>query len=160
GAQGYEVWYATAAAGPYKLARSTADTAYSKTYLTPGTRYWFKARAFVMEDGSRVCGAFSAAVCGVPLGRARITQAYASGATRIRLAWESVPGATGYVVSIAGASGGAYTPRLTTAATACTLTGLAPGTAYHLKVTPYTRLHTATYSGPASGSRAVRTLPK
>ncbi|HSK69232.1 MAG TPA: fibronectin type III domain-containing protein, partial [Candidatus Limnocylindria bacterium] len=159
GAQGYEVWYGESLNGPWKLARATGDTAYAKTYLEPGVRYWFKARAYVTEEGARVCAAFSPPVCGVPLAKAKITEAFASGATRIRLAWEPVPGATGYVVSVAATSVGPYEPRVTTTATACTLTGLSPGTAYFLKVTPHARIFGTTYSGIPSGYRSVKTLP-
>lgn len=157
GAQGYEVWYAKASSGPWLLARTTQERTYTRTYLTPGERCWFKVRAYKMEGTEKIRGAFSAAVSGAPLGRPSITSSYAAGTARVCLAWDAVPGATGYQILASGSALGTYVPVLSTSATACAPTGLLPKTAYFFKVVPYTRYNAMTCCGPASGHRAVRT---
>ncbi len=157
---GWEVYRATAAAGPYVLARVTSAERILNYYLTPGTRYFFKVRGYLLIGGARVPYThFSAAKSGVPVSKTVIASAEATGRNRIRLTWKAAPGASGYLVYRSSSPAGPYTALRTTAATALTVTGLSPGTSYWFKVQAYKRIYTTNYYGPVSGYRRVRTLP-
>ena len=160
GASGYEVWRAESAAGPYTIVKWTNATSFSNTYLTPGKRYYYKVGAYNIVDSVKcVSGLVGAANAGVPLAKASVTQAVATGKDRIKLAWAAVPGASGYQVLMATAAAGPYAPVLTTSALGATKTGLLANKAYWFKVRAYKRIYTTNYYGPLSGYRSVRTLP-
>ena len=159
-ADGYEVWYGTAAAGPYRLAKVTGDTAYSKTYLRPGVRYFFMVRAYIMEDDARVCGAFSAPVAGVPLAKAVIIKTSSVSTSQIKLTWKKVDGATGYEVFRSRSKTGTYAAIRKINALSMTVTGMKPGNTYYFKVRAYKKINTTYYFGPISAYRSGRTLTK
>ncbi|HSK69966.1 MAG TPA: hypothetical protein VLA21_11955, partial [Candidatus Limnocylindria bacterium] len=158
-----EVWWNTSSSGTYRLAKTTASTSFTKTYLQPGARYFFKVRAYQtvvnkwIAYGDRAYGDFSPAVSGVPLAKPVILSAVSAARGRVSLAWAAVAGAGGYRISAAPTPAGTYAPLAATAATAYTLTGLRPGTVYYFKVTAFRKYYTATYYGPESGYKGVKT---
>ena len=159
-ADGYEVWWGESEKGPFRLAKYTAALSYTKTYLKPGTRYWFKVRTVQMVGGQRKISNFRSARAGVPLAKPSILSAAAAGKDRVRLAWAAVPGATGYRVLMCASPAGMYTEAFTTSATYGVKTGLLPGKTYWFKVQPYTRIYRDSYYGPVSAYRAAATLPQ
>ncbi|HSK68838.1 MAG TPA: fibronectin type III domain-containing protein [Candidatus Limnocylindria bacterium] len=163
GATGYEVWRAEFKAGPYALVRSTAATSWSNTYLTPGKLYWYQVRSTnsvstIGFNGTAASTLFSAPAGAIPLAKAAITSAAATGKDRVKLVLTPVPGASGYEVQVSSTAGGAYRVLRRVSAATFTLTGLNPDTAYYFRVRAYRTVSAGTFFGPLSGYRGVRTL--
>lgn len=159
GASGYEIWRSTVQAGPYKLVRKTTATTFTNTYLTPGTRYFYKLRTFDTVAGSDfVSGKYSAAYAGIPIAKTTITKAVGLSTSRIQLAWSTAAGATGYKISISTRAAGPYSVIKSISGTTITLTGLQPGRTLYFKVTPFKRVSTSSYYGPVSGYKAATTM--
>lgn len=109
GADGYEIWRATAPAAPeseWERVKSVMDgstTVYTNHDLTVGTTYYYKMRAFVLDSaGERVCSEFSdinympAAV--VMTSDNAPYMPYSNSTTHVRLVWREVSGAYGYQI--------------------------------------------------------------
>ena len=155
GAKGYEVWIATAKAGPYTLVKTTAATSFSNTYRKTGVRYYYKVAAYTTSGGSRYyLTPLSAPVSGVALGKARVTGAGSASAARLTITWTPVPEATGYRVLRSTSPGGVYTRVAATTAAAFTNTGLTRNRTYYYKIQAYKRIGTTNYLGPVSAYRA------
>lgn len=61
-ADGFQVWMAESAGGPYKIVKTVEDgtaTSYTKYSLESGKTYYFKIRAYVDVDGKKTFGAYS-----------------------------------------------------------------------------------------------------
>ncbi len=158
GADGCEVWYSTSKTNGYTLAKATTTLGFTKTYLSPGTRYFFKVRAYNLVGGDRVpSSAFSAPVTGVPLAKPVILSATATGVDRVKLVIAPVAGASGYRIYTSATAAGTYKLKLTTTASTVTVTGLKPGTSYYFKVRAYRRIYTTNYYGPLSAYKAMKT---
>ncbi len=157
GVAGYELWWGESSTGTFKLTKDTTATTFTKTYLTPGTRYFFKVRAYNLIGRMKQFFPFSPVKAGVPLAKAALTSAAATAKGSVKLTWNAVPGASGYQILLGIAPAGPYAAVKTTAATTCTLTGLNPGTMYYFKVQAYKRYYTTNYYGPASGYKSVKT---
>jgi hypothetical protein len=158
GADGYKLFSATAAAGPYAVVAYPTGTAYTKSYLTPGTRYWFKVCAYATVGGVKIeSSELSAAKIGVPIGPGLIKTIASPSAGRVTLTWDAVSGANGYRVYRATSSGGPYTLVKTTTALSFTNVGLRSRRYYYYKLEPYTRFYTTNYYGPISPVKSVWT---
>lgn len=157
GASGYELCRSTSKTGTYKPVKSTTATTYTNTYLTAGTRYFYKVRAYTMEGGVKKYGSFSAALGGVPLAKSAIVSAAGVSETQVKLTWKKVTGATGYQVFRSATAGGTYKLIKTTTALTYTAGGLQHAKTYYFKVRPYKKIYTNTYYGPLSAYRAGRT---
>lgn len=172
GASLYEVWRASARFGPYALVRLTSSTVVYDTGLTPGKQAFYKVRSAIPVNtvplalglpGAALMvtlptSAFSAPVIGVPISRSSVTSASAAGRERVTLTWSAAPGATAYKVWVSKSPASGYTLARATAATALTVAGLDPDTAYFFKIQPYVQAYPRVYDGPMSGYSAVRTL--
>ncbi|HSK69869.1 MAG TPA: fibronectin type III domain-containing protein [Candidatus Limnocylindria bacterium] len=163
GATGYEVWRAEFKAGPYAPVRTTPATTWSNTGLTPGKLYWYKVRSTNYISTSGFTGTvasevFSAPAAGIPLAKAAIQSATATGKDRVKLVLTAVPGASGYEVQVSSTAGGTYRVLRKVSATTFTITGLTPNTAYYFKVRAYRTVSAGTFFGALSGYRGVRTL--
>ncbi len=163
GATGYEVWRATVKAGPYALVKTTAATGFLNTYLTPGKQYWYRVRSLndvsnYLFNGTVASEILSAPAAGVPLAKATITSASATGKDRVKLVITPVAGATGYEIRVSATAGGTYRVLRTTTASTLTITGLKANTSYYFKVRAYKQIGTVKYYGPLGGYKGVRTL--
>ncbi len=159
GATGYEVYRATSSSGPFQVVKWTTAKTFTNTYLTTGTRYFYKVRAYNIVGGEKcVSGEFGAAKTGVPLGKASIATIAATGKDRIKLTWNALTGATGYEVLMATASGGPYATVKNTTALSFTMTGLAANKTYFFKLRAYKRMYAVNYYGATSGYRSAKTL--
>ncbi|HSK68836.1 MAG TPA: fibronectin type III domain-containing protein [Candidatus Limnocylindria bacterium] len=163
GAGGYEVWRSEFRAGPYALVRATTATSWSNTYLTPGNIYYYQVRStnlitVPLNEGSVPSGNFSAPVGSIPLGKAAIQSATATGTDRVKLVITPVPGASGYQILVSPTAGGTYKVLRKVSASTLTITGLTPNTAYYFKVQAYRTVSAGTFFGALSAYRGVRTL--
>ncbi len=157
GVSGYELWRATSLTGAYTRVYRGGMTQYTNTGLTPGTRYYYKARAWKAVTSKTYYGPWAQPIAAVPLDRPVITSAVATSSTRVLLTWEAVAGATGYKVFMSGTPAGDYAAVRTVNTTSLTVTGLSAWTPYYFKVQPYRRIYTSSYYGPMSGYKSART---
>ena len=69
GAEGYMVYRAAGASGPYTLLRSVDSSTlyFNSKSLTAGQTYYYKVQAYKTVNGSRIYGALSAAASGRPV---------------------------------------------------------------------------------------------
>ncbi len=79
---------------------SYIDRGESKTYLTTGKKYYYKVRAYVLEEqGEKIYGAFSSVCIAKPsLKLPVITKVEVADYKSIKLTYEKVSGANGYVI--------------------------------------------------------------
>ena len=157
GASGYYLWRSNAPAGPYVLRRTTTALSASDTYLTPGTKYYFKVSAYIQSGATKYDmteqGGFKVAV---PLGKATISSVKTDGSARLKVTWAVVPGAQRYIVYRSTSANGSYRKLGTTAALSYINTGLTKGKNYYYKVKPYINIGAVYYYGILSGYKMAR----
>ncbi|MDI9520959.1 MAG: hypothetical protein QM308_07420 [Bacillota bacterium] len=158
GATLYEVWRSTSMNSGWTLAKKTFDTSFSNTYLTAGTRYFYKVRYYVPSfEWDDYISAFSPVAAGVPMAKTRITSLTSPSARRIRMTWAKAAGASGYQVAMASRANGSYkSVRIVTGGTTAIFSGVKSGSTLFFKVRPYRRVYTTTYWGQYSAYRSVR----
>jgi len=66
GAMKYEVWYAPADTGVYKLLTTTTLTGYTQTKLVTGQPYYYKVRAYRLVGTMKVYGNFTSVMIATP----------------------------------------------------------------------------------------------
>ena len=120
GAEKYMVYYSTAKDGPFTAYGITAVPSYTMSKSGAGTMY-YKVRAFVTADGSKVYGAYSDAVHAVP-GQVKNLTATLAASNKAALTWDAVTGAEKYMVYYSATEDGGYTAYGITAATSYTVT--------------------------------------
>jgi delta-lactam-biosynthetic de-N-acetylase len=150
GADYYQVYRATSSAGPFTIirTRSAAYRYYTDTGLTCGQIYYYKVRAYTLSGSTRIYGGFSSIVSIRPV-PAKPTGIYVRrwSPTSIRIAWNSVAGATGYQVARASSAAGPYVVLPSTSRTAYLNTGLTAYKRYYYKVRALRRMGSANYYG-------------
>jgi PKD repeat protein len=138
--QGYNVYRAAAAAGPYtKIASLLPTSDYLDTGLAAATTYYYKVSASLPECESQLTAQRNAktpATCQVPVAPDPPLALNAVGGDKQEtLTWSAPttgPAPTGYAVYRSDTPGGPYTKKADTAATVLTYTdtGLADSTSY------------------------------
>ena len=153
GAHGYQIWRTTGD-GEWTIVKTLGDkgneltdnqggtTAYSNTGLTGGETYTYKLRAFMIEGGRKVFGAYSDEITVAAMPEAPVVTGTSPKATRAQLSWDAVNGAAGYQVWMADSADGEYTivKSVTDGATVYTKYDLTSGSTYFFKVRAYTEL--------------------
>ena len=157
GVTGYQVYYATNSAGPYNKSGTSTGLSYTKTYLTPGTRYYFKVAGYNLVRGAK-CESTnqSSYKAGVALGKSTISSITSPSKGRVTLTWAKVAGLTGYQVLRATSSGGTYSVVKSTGLLTFTNTGLTSGKTYYYKIRPYKTYGTTKYYGVLSAYKSIR----
>ena len=105
----YEVYRSTSANGEYTLVVLTSKTSFTNTSLTCGTTYYYKVRAYGMNNDTKLYGDYSSVVKAAPaLGKVSISKVKASGKKKVKVTWKKLSGASGYQVYCATAKSGKY----------------------------------------------------
>ncbi|MBR3948780.1 MAG: fibronectin type III domain-containing protein, partial [Clostridia bacterium] len=148
GADGYEIY--NAANG--KLWMTSDETTVTVGSLNPGVTYRFKIRAYFTENGQKVYSPFSKTVSEKTLEKdeepdvpdtpvtpavpSKVTGLQKTSATEtsISVKWNASTNATGYILSYKAKSASSWTERSVNS-TSYSITGLAAGTQYEIKVT-------------------------
>lgn len=109
GASGYQLFRATSKNGTYKAVKTLSQLNFTNTALQTGTMYYFKVRAYVNYNGSKVYSPYSdiRAKKAMPLAT-KITRIDSNSKRTIRLQWAKVPDASGYFVYRATSKSGTY----------------------------------------------------
>lgn len=162
GASGYKIYQSTTLDGTYtriKTITSGSTTSYTRTGLTPGTRYYYKIRALNDTGEFAAYSPYSAAVSAVPLppAPANFTATRASNAS-IKLTWSKVTGADGYAVYRSTSADGTFT-RVTYVTSGSTLTytntGLTDNKKYYYKIRAYCLVGTSKVGGPYTAVKSA-----
>ncbi len=157
---GYEIYRATAQAGPYTLLGATASTSYLNSGLTAGKTYYYKARAYKSSGSAKTYTEYSSVISAVPVPSSPASLSAAPVSyNSIRLSWASVAGKSGYRVYRATTPNGTYTLVATTSSNRYTNTRLNVGTTYYYKVQAYRKVgRTKVYGGFSDVVSAVTSM--
>ena len=135
-AEGYQVWRATSASGPFTAVGSVTTTNRICTGLKAGMTYYFKVRGYKDVSGIRIYGDFSSVTSASPISVSTpsgIKAEIASG-TSVNVSWNSVSPASGYQVWRATSADGPFTALGSVSTTNRVCTGLKYGSTYYFKV--------------------------
>ena len=142
GKSGYEVWRSTSPDSGFTLLKSTSGTSYKNTKIAPFVTYYYKVRAYRKVSGVRVYSDFTAVTCAAPtLANVSGVSAVRSGATKIKISWGKVSGASGYEVLMSTAPDGAYAFIKSTTSRSYRNTKLITGVTYYYKVRAYVKVN-------------------
>ena len=134
GATGYVVQRATGAAGgTFASVGSPATTTFDDAGLTTGTTYRYQVAALRGADTSGFSAPVAVTTAGLGAAPANVAVT-ATGATSVRVAFDAVAGAAGYVVQRAEGPAGAFATVASPAAPPYVDGGLQPATIYRYQV--------------------------
>ncbi len=135
GADGYEV-YMKKDGGSYKKVATVKGTEYKASSLKSGTKYSFKIRSYMKEDGETVRSAYTtkSAYTKPASPSVKVTS---SSSGKASVSYKKVTGAKGYEIYCSTSSSGSYKKLKTTAAASYTKSGLKSGKLYYFKVRAY-----------------------
>ncbi len=158
---GYEVENYNASTKKWKKVGSDIKSSANSLKLTKlktGTTYKYRVRAFSKSlfGNKKTYGAYSSTVSVKPL-PAKVTSFKASSltATTAKLSWTKISGATGYTIK-RYVNKKWTTFKTVKGANSLTLTGLAPGTTYQLRIAPYTTVSKKNIYGAYSSTLNVK----
>jgi len=138
GASGYQVYRSTGTSTYYSLVATVTTPLYNNTYLATNTRYNYKIRAYRTVGTTRIYGAYSSVVSGVPIPSVPTNLLVKStGYNSLLISWSAVSGAYGYEVSTSLSEGGSYTILPLTTKTSVTLTNQSTNVPLYVKVRTY-----------------------
>ena len=136
-ADGYELYRARSASGPYSLMKSVTGIETSNYNLSVGGTYYYKVRAYVLtESGDRVYGGYSEAmpITILSVGKSRIKTVSQVSGTSAKIVWAYLSGAKCYEVWRSVNDSNNYELVRTTSGTSIQDNGLKGGQTYHYKV--------------------------
>lgn len=138
GATAYEIWRMADGEGTYTGVRTTTSTSFTNTGLATGTRYYYRVRAYILTDSTKVYGHWSDIVYIRPVPAAPAS-AKAAQVTynSIKVTWSAVAGASKYALYRATSKTGTYSLVAVTTALSYTNTSVNTGTVYYYKVRAY-----------------------
>ena len=152
----YEVYRATAKAGPYSRMSTTTKTEYVNTTSKAGTTYYYKVKA-IYSAKTAANSADSAIVTRTAhLPQPVVKASNVASTGKPKLTWEAIDGAAGYEIYRSTSKTSGFTLLKTAAATATsfTNTGAAAGTTYYYKVKA---IHSNTTANSAETAVITRT---
>ncbi len=138
GAEKYQVYRASTINGIYSSIATTTSLNYTNKYLTTGTTYYYKVRAYRTINGTKQYSPFSSVVYAAskPSKPAPVKVTKVS-STRSNVSWGAVAGATRYELWRANSSNGTYSLIAITGLTNNINSGLSSGRTYYYKVRAY-----------------------
>lgn len=133
-ANGYEIYYATNATGPYSLLKKQGGNSYTFNNAECGTTYYFRVHSYQKADGILYNGQDSdvaSAKADLVVSSLQLTKV---GYTQAALKWKSVTGATAYELYVSESKSDGYRLLDTVKSTSYTHKGLTPGKTYYYKL--------------------------
>ncbi len=138
GAAGYEVYRYNPVTKQFQRLVSAKAVTYTSTGLTTGKAYTFKARAYKTVSGKNTYGGYSKTVAAKPVPAVPgAFKAASTGITSIKLSWNTVSGASGYVIYRYDTAAITYKQYKITTALNFSDTGLTTGMTYLYKIRAY-----------------------
>lgn len=159
GAGGYQV-YRYSAEKWVKVAETTAKSLQLKG-LASGTSYSYRVRAYRVVGGKSYYGAFSSTVlAGTKPAQAKFSAVTSPSAGAVKSVWNKTSGASGYQLQLATNS--AFSSGIKSywlsgnSAVSKSVTGLAKGQSYYLRVRAYRTMNGVNYYGAWSAAKSVK----
>ncbi len=138
GVSGYKIYRSTSKTSGYKLIKTTTSLSYTNTGLTNGKTYYYKVRACYNAASTYTYGSYSDIKSAKPLLGKTSLAAKATSYNSIKLSWNKIPEAKGYIIYRATSSGGTYSKVATVKnATSYTNTRVKTNKIYYYKVRAY-----------------------
>ncbi len=165
GAAGYEVYRATAKAGPFtKIADATTASYTDSTGLTTGKKYYYQIRAYAGPDTDTTYSDFSDIAGKAPVpARPGSFKVSSKTYTSLKLSWTAVNGASGYKIYRSTTASGTYTLIKTiTSGTTTSYTnssGLTLGKTYYYKMRAYTMVSGNAVLGTMTADGSAKVMP-
>ncbi len=143
-ANGYEIYFSSQSASGYTLLATASGTKYTHSGLKNATNYYYKIRAYRLEDGKKVYGSFTSALSvktgGYKVAKPKNLKISSNTTKQIKIKWKKVSGANGYYIyrSTKKASGYKKVKTITKGSTVSfTNKKLKEGTTYYYRVVAY-----------------------
>ena len=161
GVSQYILYVSDSPSGPFGKLTATNLTSFTHTGLTCGKQYFYKVRACRLLGTTTVYEKPSDAISAAPFpavpgSPAAVTSTYNS----IKLSWEPVPDATGYVVYLSSSPAGPFGRLAVTKTNSFVHQNLICGSTYYYKVRAYTALNGKnTYGIPSAALTATAQPP-
>lgn len=159
-AVGYDVYRSASKSGTYSKVGSAYTNSYVDKGVTKGKTYYYKIKAYVNADGSKLTSSYSSVVSVAASSPAPATVTAtksSSGAAQIK--WSKSLGASGYEVYMATSSSGKYS-IIYTANSASTLsykkTDLTKNKTYYFKVRSYITVNGSKVYSPYTAVKKVK----
>lgn len=157
---GYEVWRAESANGQFVKLGSVTDTSRKCPGLKSGKTYYFKVRSYISTNSGTAYGDFTRVVsCSTKPSTPSSVTATAVTATKIKVSWSSVNGATGYEVWRSEAADGKFVKLGTVTTTSRECPGLTSAKTYYFKVRPFIESDGKKTLGAYSSVVSAKTKP-
>ena len=165
-AAGYEIYRSTDGGSSYSKIATVSDgstVSYTHSSLSLGKTYKYKVRAYATLDSGTVYGSFSSvkSVTTKP-STVTITSASTTSSGSVKVKWNKVSNATGYVV-YRSVNGGSYSKVKTITSNSTTTynnSGVRPGRVYRYKIRAYTTSGSTTvYSSSYSSVKKATAKP-
>lgn len=163
---GYEVYRSTRSNGTYtkvKTVTSPTTLSYTNAGLEPGTKYYYKVRAYKNVSSKKVYGTFSTVVSATPI-PSRVTGVTTRSVRydAVELNWDKVSGATAYEIYRSGNPTSGYKCIRTIIGsnnTTYTNTGLVSGKTYYYKIRVYRSVYGKKVYGTFSNVVSRKPIP-
>lgn len=170
GASGYNIYRSTSKNGTYthvKTVSGGSTTSGTDSGLKTGKTYYYKIRAYVEMDGTKLLGSYSSVKSAKPTpSKTQITKKVSTDYRSISLTWKKVSGASGYEIYRSTKKSGTYKLIKTISSgskTSYTNKKLTTGTTYYYKIRVYrmvgSKKYYSSYSS-ISSKKAVPATPK
>ena len=159
GATGYVVYLYNAKTQKYKKLASVKSNTFKATELKAGTTYSFAVRAYRKADGKNLFSDYSPILAASTKPVAPTVTAKA-GTDKVKLMWNKVNGATGYVVYCSTSKKNGYKKLGTTKKLAYAAKNLDCGKTYYFKVRAFKKVNgDVLYGGDSAPVAAKTSLP-
>ena len=155
GATGYTVFYSTNNKSWKSVAATKTNATLTK--LSPNTKYYIKVQAYKKSGRTTVKGPDSATVDATTLLATPVLKASSADSATIKLTWNKLSGASGYVLE--KYDGKKWVAVKTTTSTSFTVTKLKANTTYQFRVKGYVKSGSKTIYSAYSTVLKVSTAP-
>lgn len=157
GAAGYAIYRYSASNQRYERIKTTTATTYINTSLSTGRTYYYKVFAY-KTVGTNIYSGSSATVSAKPIPAIPTDfKATRYSSTSIKLTWNPVTGASGYVLYKYNTSTQAWDRLRVQTATSYINTGLTNGVTYSYKVRAYRMMNSSPVYGNPSAAISAKT---
>lgn len=158
GANSYYIYRATSEKGTYKKIATATGTSYTDDKLTFNKTYYYKVKTFRKQDSGNVTSAYSSVVTKKPsLTKPKGIKVSTSSYDKIKLTWNKVTGAKGYIIFRSTSKNGSYKKITSVTNTSYTNSKLKTGTTYYYKIQAYRKSGKKTITSSYSETHSKKT---
>lgn len=156
GAQGYKIYRSTQINGTYEYVGATKTNTFKDKGLSYAKSYYYKVRAYVLENGSKVHSKYSNKLSVYStFSKVMNLKGASNSSNSIRLSWNVVNGSSKYKVYRSNSLNGTYNYVGITDKNYFVDSKLTNGKTYYYQVRAYKNINGSKYNGVFSGRLAV-----